>query len=199
MPPPPPSPPRYANRAKNIKNKPRINEDPKDAMLREFQDEIARLKAMLEVRGRRYGRGRGGDCEGEEGEGGEGKGLTAKKGRACTLPPSLSELHDPCDGLPCMLAAGAGLTRGSDSMRSLSHSPILLIFLLCAGQGGRLLPRNTLPPRLLIPLREFNLVYFLTVLCRERAAARASAWGREAWWSGWCSGPRPWTPRCWRG
>ena len=36
---------RYANRAKNIKNKPKINEDPKDAMLREFQDEIARLKA----------------------------------------------------------------------------------------------------------------------------------------------------------
>jgi hypothetical protein len=28
---------RYANRAKNIKNKPKINEDPKDAMLREFQ------------------------------------------------------------------------------------------------------------------------------------------------------------------
>ena len=45
-----PSGPRYANRAKNIKNKPRINEDPKDAMLREFQDEIKRLKAMLEVR-----------------------------------------------------------------------------------------------------------------------------------------------------
>ena len=38
---------RYANRAKNIKNKPRINEDPKDAMLREFQDEIKRLKQML--------------------------------------------------------------------------------------------------------------------------------------------------------
>eukprot|EP00976_Prorocentrum_cordatum_P106990 1194565-Prorocentrum_minimum.AAC.1 len=37
---------RYANRAKNIKNKPRINEDPKDAMLREFQEEIARLKAQ---------------------------------------------------------------------------------------------------------------------------------------------------------
>ena len=36
---------RYANRAKNIKNKPKINEDPKDAMLREFQEEIARLKA----------------------------------------------------------------------------------------------------------------------------------------------------------
>jgi kinesin family protein 3/17 len=28
---------RFANRAKNIKNKPKINEDPKDAMLREFQ------------------------------------------------------------------------------------------------------------------------------------------------------------------
>ncbi|PNH06269.1 Kinesin-II subunit [Tetrabaena socialis] len=38
---------RYANRAKNIKNKPKINEDPKDAMLREFQEEIARLKMML--------------------------------------------------------------------------------------------------------------------------------------------------------
>ena len=38
---------RYANRAKNIKNKPKINEDPKDAMLREFQDEIKRLKAQL--------------------------------------------------------------------------------------------------------------------------------------------------------
>ena len=35
---------RYANRAKSIKNKPRINEDPKDALLREFQEEISRLK-----------------------------------------------------------------------------------------------------------------------------------------------------------
>ncbi|CAG5132663.1 unnamed protein product, partial [Candidula unifasciata] len=38
---------RYANRAKNIKNKPRINEDPKDALLRQYQEEIAKLKAML--------------------------------------------------------------------------------------------------------------------------------------------------------
>jgi kinesin family protein 3/17 len=38
---------RYANRAKSIKNKPRINEDPKDAMIREFQAEIERLKAEL--------------------------------------------------------------------------------------------------------------------------------------------------------
>jgi len=42
---------RYANRAKNIKNKPKINEDPKDALLREFQEEIARLKAALEAKG----------------------------------------------------------------------------------------------------------------------------------------------------
>ncbi|KAI7800233.1 putative kinesin-like protein KIF3C-like [Triplophysa rosa] len=42
---------RYANRAKNIKNKPRVNEDPKDALLREFQEEIARLKAQLDKRG----------------------------------------------------------------------------------------------------------------------------------------------------
>lgn len=38
---------RYANRAKNIKNKPKINEDPKDALLREYLDEINKLKAML--------------------------------------------------------------------------------------------------------------------------------------------------------
>ena len=41
---------RYANRAKNIKNKPKINEDPKDALLRTFQDEINKLKASLENR-----------------------------------------------------------------------------------------------------------------------------------------------------
>ncbi len=42
---------RYANRAKNIKNKPKINEDPKDALLREFQEEIARLKSALSGKG----------------------------------------------------------------------------------------------------------------------------------------------------
>lgn len=39
---------RYANRAKNIKNKPKINEDPKDAMIRQFQDEISKLREQLE-------------------------------------------------------------------------------------------------------------------------------------------------------
>jgi len=38
---------RYANRAKKIKNKPKINEDPKDAMMREYQIEITKLKAQL--------------------------------------------------------------------------------------------------------------------------------------------------------
>ena len=42
---------RYANRAKNIKNKPKINEDPKDAMLREYQEEIEKLKTLLENQG----------------------------------------------------------------------------------------------------------------------------------------------------
>merc|ERR1719436_1663305 len=42
---------RYAYRAKSIKNKPRINEDPKDAMIREFQEEIMRLKAELDANG----------------------------------------------------------------------------------------------------------------------------------------------------
>lgn len=39
---------RYSSRAKNIKNKPRINEDPKDALLREYQQEIERLKGMVQ-------------------------------------------------------------------------------------------------------------------------------------------------------
>ena len=38
---------RYADRAKSIKNKPRINEDPKDALLREYEEEIKSLRQML--------------------------------------------------------------------------------------------------------------------------------------------------------
>uniref|UniRef100_T1JZ75 Kinesin-like protein n=1 Tax=Tetranychus urticae TaxID=32264 RepID=T1JZ75_TETUR len=44
---------RYASRAKNIKNRPRVNEDPKDALLREFQMEIERLKVLLQERRRK--------------------------------------------------------------------------------------------------------------------------------------------------
>ncbi|KAI1280416.1 Kinesin-like protein Klp68D [Halotydeus destructor] len=48
---------RYASRAKNIKNKPRVNEDPKDAILREFQQEIDRLKSLLTEKKKRKDRG----------------------------------------------------------------------------------------------------------------------------------------------
>lgn len=40
---------RYAHRAKNIRNKPRLNDDPKDAMLRAFQEEISKLRAELAI------------------------------------------------------------------------------------------------------------------------------------------------------
>lgn len=39
---------RYASRAKNICNKAKINEDPKDALLRKLQEEIKALKGQLE-------------------------------------------------------------------------------------------------------------------------------------------------------
>ena len=39
---------RYASRAKSIKNKPIVNEDPKDALLKQYEDEIQNLKRMLE-------------------------------------------------------------------------------------------------------------------------------------------------------
>ncbi|XP_068186921.1 kinesin-like protein KIF3B [Antennarius striatus] len=71
----------YSNRAKNIKNKPQINEDPKDALLRKVQKEIAELKAQLLKRSgktkksrqrKRVGEGTGGeDLEGETEDDGE--------------------------------------------------------------------------------------------------------------------------------
>lgn len=42
---------RYANRVKNIQNKPKINRDPKDALLREYQKEIKNLKMMMQTPG----------------------------------------------------------------------------------------------------------------------------------------------------
>ena len=40
---------RFASRAKSIINQAKINEDPKDAMMREFQNEIERLKQQLAI------------------------------------------------------------------------------------------------------------------------------------------------------
>ena len=39
---------RYASRAKSIRNKAKINEDPKDALMKQYQKEIEELKKMLE-------------------------------------------------------------------------------------------------------------------------------------------------------
>ena len=38
----------YASRAKFIQNSPIVNEDPKDVLLREYMDEISKLKALLQ-------------------------------------------------------------------------------------------------------------------------------------------------------
>lgn len=74
---------RYANRAKNIKNKARINEDPKDALLRQYQSEIDKLKKLLEEGGNLGDLDDGESDEGEgEGEDGEGRIKKRKKGRS---------------------------------------------------------------------------------------------------------------------
>jgi kinesin family member 17 len=39
---------RYAARAKSIQNKPRVNEDPKDALLKQYEEEIKKLKQLLD-------------------------------------------------------------------------------------------------------------------------------------------------------
>ena len=40
---------RYAARAKKIKNKPRVNQDPKDALLKQYEEEINKLKQIIEA------------------------------------------------------------------------------------------------------------------------------------------------------
>lgn len=40
---------RFASLAKYVKNKAKINEDPKDALLRRFQEQIKELKKQLEA------------------------------------------------------------------------------------------------------------------------------------------------------
>ena len=39
---------RYANRAKNIKNHAKVNEDPKDTLMKKYQQEIEELRRMLD-------------------------------------------------------------------------------------------------------------------------------------------------------
>uniref|UniRef100_A0A1B6CIN5 Kinesin-like protein n=1 Tax=Clastoptera arizonana TaxID=38151 RepID=A0A1B6CIN5_9HEMI len=57
---------RYANRAKNIQNRARINEDPKDALLRQFQQEILTLMKQLETAEISGSEGEESDVEKEE-------------------------------------------------------------------------------------------------------------------------------------
>merc|ERR1711997_920705 len=42
---------RYASRAKNIKNHAKVNEDPKDTLMKKYQEEIEELRRMLEEAG----------------------------------------------------------------------------------------------------------------------------------------------------
>ena len=69
---------RYADRAKQIRNKPRVNEDPKDALLRQFQEEIQQLKAALAAK-----------AAAEAAGGGAGGGGTMIiNGKEVAIPPS---------------------------------------------------------------------------------------------------------------
>uniref|UniRef100_A0A2K5NTN4 Kinesin-like protein n=1 Tax=Cercocebus atys TaxID=9531 RepID=A0A2K5NTN4_CERAT len=91
---------RYANRAKNIKNKARINEDPKDALLRQFQKEIEELKKKLEEGEEISGSDISGseeddDEEGEVGEDGEKR--KKRRGKKKVSPDKMIEMQAKID------------------------------------------------------------------------------------------------------
>ncbi|XP_068837123.1 kinesin-like protein KIF3A [Capricornis sumatraensis] len=94
---------RYANRAKNIKNKARINEDPKDALLRQFQKEIEELKKKLEEGEEISGSDISGseeedDEEGEVGEDGEKrKKRRTQTGKKKVSPDKMVEMQAKID------------------------------------------------------------------------------------------------------
>nr|XP_006003256.1 PREDICTED: kinesin-like protein KIF3A isoform X2 [Latimeria chalumnae] len=92
---------RYANRAKNIKNKARINEDPKDALLREFQKEIEELKKKLEEGEEISGSDSSGSEEDEEEEGSEGGEKKKKRrdqaGKKKVSPDKMIEMQAKID------------------------------------------------------------------------------------------------------
>ncbi|KAK0161865.1 hypothetical protein PV327_008270 [Microctonus hyperodae] len=81
---------RYANRAKNIKNRARINEDPKDALLRQFQDEIEQLRKQLDENGAEISESDG-DSE-ESNENGESR--RERKSRRRSQILTMEELND---------------------------------------------------------------------------------------------------------
>ncbi|XP_027402889.1 kinesin-like protein KIF3A isoform X1 [Bos indicus x Bos taurus] len=93
---------RYANRAKNIKNKARINEDPKDALLRQFQKEIEELKKKLEEGEEISGSDISGseeedDEEGEVGEDGEKRKKRRSSSSSSSSDSTCSVIEKPLD------------------------------------------------------------------------------------------------------
>ncbi|NP_001084268.1 kinesin family member 3A L homeolog [Xenopus laevis] len=103
---------RYANRAKNIKNKARINEDPKDALLREFQKEIEDLKKKLEEGEDVSGSDDSGtedddDEDGEIGEDGEKK--KKRRGKKKGSPDKMVEMQARIDEERKVLEAKLGM------------------------------------------------------------------------------------------
>uniref|UniRef100_A0AAR2KB12 Kinesin motor domain-containing protein n=1 Tax=Pygocentrus nattereri TaxID=42514 RepID=A0AAR2KB12_PYGNA len=87
---------RYANRAKNIKNKARINEDPKDALLRQFQKEIEELKRKLEEGEEISGSDGSGSEEMDEGEdeaGNGGERPRKRRGKKKVSPGKMVEMQ----------------------------------------------------------------------------------------------------------
>ncbi|RMB89703.1 hypothetical protein DUI87_33900 [Hirundo rustica rustica] len=105
---------RYANRARNIRNKPCIKEDPKDALLREHQEEIKKLKAILaEQMGTR-------DLSGVPGEAGPAPGrLPRTAGSHTRLEKDISRLRDDFDlkvsVLQDLLRKEAGVEEAADA------------------------------------------------------------------------------------
>ncbi|CAN8198546.1 unnamed protein product [Coccothraustes coccothraustes] len=83
---------RYASRARNIRNKPCINEDPKDTLLREYQEEIKKLKAIL---AEQMGTS---DLSGVPGEAGPAPGQYQSEQASCArLEKNISSLRDDFD------------------------------------------------------------------------------------------------------
>ncbi|XP_060621195.1 kinesin-like protein KIF3A isoform X2 [Anolis sagrei] len=92
---------RYANRAKNIKNKARINEDPKDALLRQFQKEIEELKKKLEEGEEISGSESSGSEEEEDEDDGEigedGEKRKKRRGKKKVSPDKMMEMQAKID------------------------------------------------------------------------------------------------------
>lgn len=95
---------RYATRAKSIKNRAVVNEDPKDALLRKFQKEIEDLKKQL---------GEGYDYEGEDGSASDEEFEIDEQGnkthKTKISPEKMKEIQSKIDSERKALAAQKGM------------------------------------------------------------------------------------------